>query len=118
MIQNDVELQAAQEYVLRFERILAAARKTYTPEAYEAMASSYLAEIERAQRRYSCISEAHSIERVSITVPERGTGWSRSWLVHDPRRGPGRTRAWSRRAEARGSCPALSRQASLASLAG
>ena len=47
MIQNDVELQASQEYVLRFERILAAARKTYTPEAYEAMASSYLAEIER-----------------------------------------------------------------------
>jgi hypothetical protein len=42
MMQNDVELQAAQEYVLRFERILAAARKTYTPEAYEAMASSYL----------------------------------------------------------------------------
>ena len=47
MIQNDVELQASQEYVLRFERILAAARKTYTPAAYEAMASSYLAEIER-----------------------------------------------------------------------
>jgi hypothetical protein len=47
MIQTDVELQAAQEYVLRFERILAAARKTYTPETYEAMASSYLAEIER-----------------------------------------------------------------------
>jgi hypothetical protein len=47
MIGSDVELQAAQEYVLRFERILAAARKTYTPEAYEAMASSYLAEIER-----------------------------------------------------------------------
>jgi hypothetical protein len=47
MIANDVELQAAQEYVLRFERILAAARKSYTPEAYEAMASGYLAEIER-----------------------------------------------------------------------
>jgi hypothetical protein len=47
MIQNDVELQASQEYVLRFERILAAARKTYTPEAYEAMASSYLADIAR-----------------------------------------------------------------------
>ena len=47
MIQNDIELQASQEYVLRFERILAAARKTYTPEAYAAMASSYLAEIER-----------------------------------------------------------------------
>jgi hypothetical protein len=26
MIRNDVELQAAQEYVLRFERILASAR--------------------------------------------------------------------------------------------
>ena len=47
MIQTDVELQAAQEYVLRFERILAATRKMYIPEAYEAMASSYLAEIER-----------------------------------------------------------------------
>jgi hypothetical protein len=47
MIENDVELQAAQEYVLRFERILAAARKTYAPEAYEAMASSYLAEVAR-----------------------------------------------------------------------
>ncbi len=47
MIQNDMELQAAQEYVLRFERILAAAWTTYSPEAYEAMASSYLAEIER-----------------------------------------------------------------------
>jgi hypothetical protein len=43
----NTQLQAAQEYVLRFERILAAARKTYTPEAYKAMASSYLAEIER-----------------------------------------------------------------------
>ena len=48
MIRNDIELQAAQEYVLRFERVLAAARGKYTPEAYEAMASSYLAEIERA----------------------------------------------------------------------
>ncbi|ETX04974.1 hypothetical protein [Candidatus Entotheonella palauensis] len=47
MIENDVELQAAQEYVLRFERILTVARSTYTPEAYEAMAGSYLAEIER-----------------------------------------------------------------------
>jgi hypothetical protein len=47
MIENDVELQAAQEYVLRFERILAAARKTYAPEVYEAMASSYLAEVAR-----------------------------------------------------------------------
>ncbi len=47
MIKNDVELQSAQEYILRFQRILAAARDRYTPEAYQAMASSYLAEIER-----------------------------------------------------------------------
>ena len=47
MIGNDEELQAAQEYVLRFERILVAARRTYTTEAYEAMAGSYLTEIER-----------------------------------------------------------------------
>jgi hypothetical protein len=47
MIRNDVELQAAQEYVLRFERILASARAKYTPEAYQAMSGSYLAEIER-----------------------------------------------------------------------
>lgn len=47
MLKNAVELQAAQEYVLRFERILTAARSQYTPEAYEAMAGSYLAEIER-----------------------------------------------------------------------
>ena len=47
MIENDVELQAAQEYVLRLERILTAARSQYTPEAYEAMVSSYLGEIER-----------------------------------------------------------------------
>ena len=47
MISNDVELQAAQEYVLRFERILAAARSKDTSEGYEAMASSSLAKIER-----------------------------------------------------------------------
>ena len=47
MIQNDVELQAAQEYVLRFERILASALYLARAEAYEAMSGSYLAEIER-----------------------------------------------------------------------
>ncbi len=47
MIKNDVELQSAQEYILRFQPILAAARDRYTPEAYQAMASSYLTEIER-----------------------------------------------------------------------
>ena len=36
-----------QAKTLRFERILVAARNKYAPEAYEAMISSYLVEIDR-----------------------------------------------------------------------
>ena len=64
MIESDVELQAAQEYILRFERILAAARSTYAPEAYEAMASSYLAEIERVNEEIVAYLR-HSPSRVA-----------------------------------------------------
>lgn len=46
MIKSDIEVRAAQEYVLRFQRILTAARDRYAPETYEAMATGYLAEIE------------------------------------------------------------------------
>jgi hypothetical protein len=50
MIQNDTELQAAQERILFFQRILAQARQRETNEAnYRAMASGYLAEIEKMQ---------------------------------------------------------------------
>jgi hypothetical protein len=49
MIRNDTELQAAQERILLFERILAEARRTYTPSTYQAMAEGYLMEIEKLQ---------------------------------------------------------------------
>lgn len=47
MIQNDNELQATQERILLFERILAEARKTYSASNYQAMAEGYLSEIDR-----------------------------------------------------------------------
>jgi len=47
MIQDDVELQATQERILRFERFLADARKTASPSNYQAMAEGYLTEIDR-----------------------------------------------------------------------
>jgi hypothetical protein len=49
MIQNDIELRAAQERILLFERILAEARRTYARANYAAMAEGYLLEIEKMQ---------------------------------------------------------------------
>ena len=49
MIDSDTELQAAQERILLFERILTEARRTYSPSNYKAMAEGYLAEIDRMQ---------------------------------------------------------------------
>jgi hypothetical protein len=61
MILNDDELYAMQERILMFERVLAEARKTYSPSNYQAMAQGYLAEIVRMQaevREYlSCSQE-------------------------------------------------------------
>ena len=47
MIENDVQLQAMQQRVLRFERVLAEARQQYTATNYPAMAEGYLLEIDR-----------------------------------------------------------------------
>jgi hypothetical protein len=49
MIRNDSELQATQERILLFERILAEARRTYSPSNYAAMAEGYLLEIDNLQ---------------------------------------------------------------------
>jgi len=49
MIRNNIELQAAQERILLFERALAEARETYSPSNYKAMAEGYLMEIEKLQ---------------------------------------------------------------------
>jgi hypothetical protein len=61
MILNDDELYAMQERILMFERVLAEARRTYSPANYLAMAQGYLAEIARMQteiREYlSCTQE-------------------------------------------------------------
>jgi len=61
MIQNDKELQATQERILLFERVLAEARKTYSPSNYQAMAEGYLTEIDQMRieiREYlSCTPE-------------------------------------------------------------
>jgi hypothetical protein len=49
MIQNDAELEAAQERIQRFERFLADARKTESPSNYSAMAEGYFCEIQKMQ---------------------------------------------------------------------
>jgi hypothetical protein len=49
MIRNDAELQATQERVLLFERILAEARRTSTQSNYAAMAEGYWLEIDKLQ---------------------------------------------------------------------
>jgi len=47
MIQNDSELQATQERILRFERFLCEARKTTAPANYQVMAEGYFQEIDK-----------------------------------------------------------------------
>jgi hypothetical protein len=49
MIRNDAELQATQERILLFERILAEARRTYSQSNYAAMAEGYLLKIDKLQ---------------------------------------------------------------------
>jgi len=49
MIRNNSEFHATQERILLFERILAEARRTYSPANYAAMAEGYLLEIDRLQ---------------------------------------------------------------------
>jgi len=51
MIRNDTELQAAQERILLFERILAEARRTYSRSNYKSMAEGYLMEIDKLQAK-------------------------------------------------------------------
>jgi hypothetical protein len=47
MIQNDVELECAQERIAFFSRLVAGLRKTESTESFCLMASGYLAEIEK-----------------------------------------------------------------------
>ena len=47
MIQNDTEMEAAQERIAYFQRILADLRQTARPEEFPYVASGYRAEIEK-----------------------------------------------------------------------
>jgi hypothetical protein len=47
MIQNDVELECAQERIAYFSRLVANMRKVESPENFRKIASGYLAEIEK-----------------------------------------------------------------------
>ena len=49
MIHNDQEMEATQERILYFQRLLSQLRVTATPEEFPAVASSYRAEIARMQ---------------------------------------------------------------------
>jgi hypothetical protein len=61
MIRNDADLQATQERILLFERILAEARRTYSVSNYAAMAEGYWLVIDKLQadiRAYlSCVPD-------------------------------------------------------------
>jgi hypothetical protein len=49
MIHNDQELEATQERMAYFQRLLAQLRVTATPEEFPLVASGYRAEVERMQ---------------------------------------------------------------------
>ena len=49
MIQNDKELQASQERIAYFQRVLSQLRVSALPEEFPAMASGYRAELEQMQ---------------------------------------------------------------------
>lgn len=61
MIQNDLELEAMQERIQLFEKVLAEARRNYSPSSYAAMSKAFLADIARMQEEIrvylSCAEE-------------------------------------------------------------
>jgi hypothetical protein len=65
MITSDVELQATQERIASFYRILAQLRVTSRPEVFPSMASGYRAEIEQMQREVLDYLTRHASERVT-----------------------------------------------------
>ncbi len=65
MIHSDTELQASQERIAYFYRILAQLRVTSRPEVFASMASGYRAEIEQMQREVLDSLTRHATERVT-----------------------------------------------------
>jgi hypothetical protein len=62
MIHNDQELEATQERIAYFSRLLAQLRVTATPEEFPAVASGYRAEIARMQDEVLEYLTRHSSE--------------------------------------------------------
>jgi hypothetical protein len=65
VITSDLELQATQERIAYFYRILAQLRVTSRPDVFPSMASGYRAEIERMQRETLDYLTRHASEPVS-----------------------------------------------------
>ena len=62
MIHNDQELEATQERIAYFQRLLAQLRVTATPEEFPAVASGYRAEISRMQEEVLDYLTRHATE--------------------------------------------------------
>jgi hypothetical protein len=65
VITSDQELQASQERIAYFYRILAQLRVTSRPEVFPGMASGYRAEIEQMQREVLDYLTRHASEPVT-----------------------------------------------------
>ena len=66
MIHNDQELQATQERIAYFQRVLAQLRVTATPEEFPLVASGYRAEIIRMQDEVLAYLTRHASEPVPV----------------------------------------------------
>jgi len=69
MIHNDQELQATQERIAYFQRLLAQLRVTATPEEFPLVASGYRAEVVRMQDEVLAYLTRHASEPVPAEVP-------------------------------------------------
>ena len=65
MITSDLELQATQERIAYFQRLLAQLRVTARADQFPAMASGYVAEIERMQEEVMTYLTCHAGQSVS-----------------------------------------------------
>ena len=65
MIYNDQEMEATQERIAYFQRLLAQLRVTAKPEEFTAVASGYRAEIQRMQKEILDYLMRHASEIVT-----------------------------------------------------
>jgi hypothetical protein len=68
MMHNDQELQATQERIAYFQRLLAQLRVTATPTEFPLVASGYRAEVVRMQDEVLAYLTRHASEPVPVEV--------------------------------------------------